>query len=78
MEPLINSSANISNQNNIGFIRLFAAISVIYGHSLTWGGFNVPWNMIYLTNNQTSEARLAVDIFFVLSGFLITKKLYRL
>lgn len=63
----------LTRENSIGLVRFCAALSVIYGHSFSFGGFDLPWNTIKLTGNQTSEARIAVDIFFLLSGFLITK-----
>jgi peptidoglycan/LPS O-acetylase OafA/YrhL len=65
--------AELPKENSIGFIRLIASLSVVYGHSYSIGGFDVWWDTIKITNNQTSEARLAVDVFFILSGFLIAK-----
>jgi peptidoglycan/LPS O-acetylase OafA/YrhL len=70
---IMRTLAELPRENSIGFIRLAAAISVIYSHSYGYGEFHFWWDTIVLTNYQTSEGRLAVDIFFILSGFLIAK-----
>jgi peptidoglycan/LPS O-acetylase OafA/YrhL len=64
-----------SNKNNIGFLRLLFASFVIIGHSpeLLDGNRNrEPLSMIFHT---ISLGDLAVDGFFLLSGFLITKSM---
>jgi hypothetical protein len=55
--------AGLSKDNSIGFIRLIASLAVIYGHSFSYGGFDYWWYTINLTNNQASEARVAVIYF---------------
>lgn len=52
-----------SRENNLDFIRLIAATLVIYAHSY-------PLTQTYKENNIWGG--LAVDIFFLISGFLIT------
>lgn len=56
--------------NSIGAIRLACALSVIIGHASPFGGYGDTF-MMRLTNQQVSFARVAVDIFFVISGFLL-------
>ena len=53
--------------NNFDAVRLFAAIVVIYGHGLDLTGSPVPgfWNGPF--------ARLGLDIFFCVSGYLVTR-----
>jgi peptidoglycan/LPS O-acetylase OafA/YrhL len=57
--------------NNIGFIRLVSALLVVVGHSIPYGGWGTD-SLITLTNNQIAIGRFPVDIFFALSGYLIT------
>jgi peptidoglycan/LPS O-acetylase OafA/YrhL len=60
--------------NNIDFLRFFLATLVIWSHSypLLWGSNDKePFSMA--TMGQTTGGTLAVDGFFILSGFLITR-----
>jgi peptidoglycan/LPS O-acetylase OafA/YrhL len=64
--------------NNFDFIRLMLAILVILSHSYALGTGserNEPINLI--TRGQTTSGGLAVDSFFILSGFLITQSWQR-
>jgi peptidoglycan/LPS O-acetylase OafA/YrhL len=56
-------------KNNFDFIRFVAAITVVFSHSFA---LQVEPLMMY-TNSDLSFGRLAVGIFFIISGFLITK-----
>lgn len=56
-------------ENNFDFLRLFAASLVIVSHSYPLTGNREILNLI--TNEQMALGELAVDIFFVLSGYLI-------
>lgn len=58
-------------RNNFDFIRFTLAVAVILSHSfaLVEGRLHEP--LVHLTRNQLSLGDLAVDWFFVISGFLI-------
>jgi peptidoglycan/LPS O-acetylase OafA/YrhL len=60
--------------NNFTLLRLVAALAVVYGHS-----FEIAWpapgqaDLIALTLRETWAGEIGVWIFFVISGFLVTK-----
>lgn len=58
--------------NNFDFLRFFFAVAVILSHSyaLLWGGKYEPFMRI--TGGQVNLGQLAVDSFFIISGFLVT------
>jgi peptidoglycan/LPS O-acetylase OafA/YrhL len=59
--------------NNFDFIRLFLAVLVIFSHSYPLGvGSEVAEPFKRLTHNQVTGGDIAVDLFFVISGFLIS------
>jgi peptidoglycan/LPS O-acetylase OafA/YrhL len=60
-----------SRQNNIEFLRLGLALMVVFAHSfaVTQRGAE-PFAL--LTRGQATGGTIAVDAFFILSGFLIT------
>jgi peptidoglycan/LPS O-acetylase OafA/YrhL len=65
-------------KNNFDFIRLFSAIMVIFTHSfqVTTGTLtSEPLHLI--TNGQITFGRLAVAVFFMISGYLITQSYER-
>lgn len=64
--------------NNLDFIRLFLAVLVIFSHSFPLGTGSEafePFNV--LTRGQTTGGAIAVNLFFVISGFLITQSFER-
>lgn len=63
--------ASLGRSNSIGFLRLVAASLVIVGHSIPFGGFGSADFLMKITHNQVATGRVPVDIFFILSGFLI-------
>lgn len=65
-----------NHSNNFNLLRFAAALTVLYGHSfpLTLGrGAADP--LANLTHHRLGLGSLAVDIFFVISGFLVTGSL---
>ena len=58
--------------NNFDFIRLVAALLVIEGHSFALSDINLiePFSRLV---KSTYSGEIAVDIFFLISGYLITK-----
>ncbi len=66
------------HDNNFDFLRLFWAVVVLFSHcfALPQGG-NSHEPLAVLTHGQTTFGSLAVDAFFVISGFLITQSWLR-
>jgi peptidoglycan/LPS O-acetylase OafA/YrhL len=62
--------------NSIQYLRAIAAILVVYAHSLNFigNGNSIQANFYYLKN----FGAIGVDIFFVISGFIITYVSYNL
>ncbi len=66
--------ACINKKNNLNFIRLIAAILVVYMHSFSISLGDEAGDIIgRLTLGKEYAGGLAVDIFFIISGFLICK-----
>lgn len=65
------SSSHEARNNNINAIRFIAAAMVVYGHMSHLGGFPMP----LLFGEEVSS--VAVKVFFVLSGYLITQSFLR-
>ena len=63
--------------NNFNFLRLFAAITVIFSHNyaLYYGKNTIIIDPLSRMGHAVSTGSLAVNIFFIISGFLITMSL---
>jgi peptidoglycan/LPS O-acetylase OafA/YrhL len=59
--------------NSIGFLRFAFAATVLLNHAAVLGGFVADDPLMYWSHGQISFASMAVDGFFVLSGYLITR-----
>ncbi len=68
MRTLGNTGSNTRN-NNFNLLRCIAAIMVLFGHSYS---ANDPLATYY----QVPSHHMAVDIFFAISGFLVTNSLF--
>lgn len=61
----------VGKNNNLTFIRIVAALSVIYGHtSAIVAGSPADW--VAVTTGYAFLGGVAVDLFFLISGFLVT------
>jgi peptidoglycan/LPS O-acetylase OafA/YrhL len=64
--------------NNFDCIRMFLAVLVIYSHSYVLAtGSELREPLMLLTRGQVSGGHVAVDAFFIVSGFLITASFER-
>jgi len=66
------SVAAESRKNSIGFLRFLFAAMVLCSHSFTLGAFG-PEPLTTLSQGRDSLGGVALQCFFVLSGFLITR-----
>src|SRR3954451_5058370 len=70
------ASAFNPDRNAIAFFRMVLAILVIASHSFALGGFG-PDPFGRITEGQHNLGAIAVSLFFLLSGFLITRSVLR-
>jgi len=61
----------VGKNNNLTFIRLIAALAVIYGHMpVIVAGMPEDW--VAITTRHAYIGSIALDLFFLISGFLVT------
>lgn len=70
-------NTNISRENNFDFLRLFFASLVIISHSFPLAGVRDLEPLRYLTNSRYDLGGIAVESFFVISGYLIFQSVER-
>jgi peptidoglycan/LPS O-acetylase OafA/YrhL len=59
-------------ENNLNLVRLVAALMVMYMHAFALGNGELEQDIMYtLTFHKALSGQVGVDIFFVISGFLI-------
>ena len=67
-----------SRENNLDFVRLSLAVLVIFSHSFPLGNRTEHLEpVVRLTHGQSTAGVIAVDAFFIISGFLITNSFLR-
>jgi peptidoglycan/LPS O-acetylase OafA/YrhL len=67
-----------NRDNNLDFLRVLFAVVVIFSHSFPLGaGREDIEPLVRLTAGQTTLGTVAVDAFFIISGFLITHSYVR-
>jgi peptidoglycan/LPS O-acetylase OafA/YrhL len=64
----------VGRDNNFNLIRFLAALSVLFGHSIGVLGLPSAYEFFF-DHLGLSLAEMAVDVFFVTSGFLVTASL---
>lgn len=67
------AEALASGKNNLDFIRFAAAVTVILSHSFELTGHGDAEPLLIFTSQRLSLGRFAVIVFFLVSGFLITR-----
>ncbi|WP_108992944.1 acyltransferase family protein [Paenibacillus agaridevorans] len=66
-----------NRRNNLDLIRFLAATLVIFSHSYPLVYTNNELEPLYFISNQKTFGELAVAVFFIISGFLITQSFER-
>ncbi len=67
-------SSSTRFQNNFDFLRIFAALTVIFSHSYALlGSSDTSSDPVMILTGISTGGTFAVGIFFVISGYLITK-----
>lgn len=77
-QPVRSEKASPSHSNNFDILRVVFAVLVLLSHSYaicTGSDLNEP--LYVLTRHRTTFGALAVDGFFILSGFLVTQSWLR-
>lgn len=73
LPPSEKNNSESRSGNNFDFLRLAAALMVILSHSYPLSGHNGDEPLANLSIGSTNFGKLAVVIFFIISGYLITK-----
>jgi peptidoglycan/LPS O-acetylase OafA/YrhL len=66
----------VKNQNSFNLLRLIAASAVLFSHCFHLSGNGASEPILRFTNYSTL-GELAVDVFFVMSGYLVTASFLR-
>jgi peptidoglycan/LPS O-acetylase OafA/YrhL len=65
----------IKNKNNFDLLRLIAAAGVLFTHSYELRKIDKEEPLVRLTSGQYSFSNIGLAIFFVISGFLVSRSL---
>jgi peptidoglycan/LPS O-acetylase OafA/YrhL len=77
ISTIVPANQTVSHVNNLDFLRLFFAISVLITHSYALSGL-VEYDVLQqFSHNQASLSHTAVQGFLIISGYLISKSLMR-
>jgi len=71
-------AAHLGRNNNFDFLRFVAATGVVYSHSYPLATGHEGDVIARLTDSQWTVGDIAVGVFFIISGFLITQSWLRL
>jgi peptidoglycan/LPS O-acetylase OafA/YrhL len=72
------SPTTVSRENNFDFVRLVAAISVVFSHAfLVAEGTEANEPLVRLSGNQAVLGLIGVFVFFAISGYLVTESYCR-
>jgi peptidoglycan/LPS O-acetylase OafA/YrhL len=79
--PAARAAAHLSDyavgrDNNFNLVRLFAALGVLFSHSVAVLGLPLS-SEVFFEHVGVTLADMAVDVFFVTSGFLVTGSLIK-
>ena len=74
MTPPVHLQPLLGRENSFTFLRLLLALGVVFGHAYALGGFGEEPLGLW-TGRHIAGREIAVQGFFVLSGFLIAKSL---
>lgn len=68
----------IDRANNFDSLRFWAALAVLWSHTFSTTMAHERWEpLMLLSNGQTTMGTVAVAVFFVISGYLITQSFER-
>ena len=72
------SETKVKKSNNLQVMRFIAAIMVIFAHSYAISGSDLGSDFIYRSSNGIiSIGGISVTLFFLCSGYLISKSIFR-
>lgn len=72
------SETKVKKSNNLQIMRFIAAIMVMFAHSYAISGSDLKSDFIYRnTNGIISIGGISVTLFFLCSGYLISKSIFR-
>ena len=78
MRSVIHQQVSVTHDpNNFDFVRFVASSAVLYSHCFAITAFGGDEPLVRLTRGEYAFGGLAVRVFFVISGFLVTRSWLR-